>query len=114
MKRYKCTVSDKRGVMGDCMEEHKNGRWVRAIIAIQQAKTIERLKREIKELRQPATLNNYFVMDGRARFDFERAVCIEAFQAVHDKSAKKYIRKHWGDTDYALVNSDNEVIEHEC
>ncbi|WP_412500493.1 hypothetical protein [Vibrio cyclitrophicus] len=53
------------------------------------------------------------MMDARAVFDFERAVCIEAFQAVHDKSAKKYIRKHWGDTDYVLVNNNDEVISHE-
>ncbi|WP_412500495.1 hypothetical protein [Vibrio cyclitrophicus] len=59
MKRYKCTVSDKRGVMGDCMEEHKDGRWVRATVAIYQAEVIESLKtpnqnaqatRTIKEL----------------------------------------------------------------
>lgn len=112
MKRYKCTVSDKRGVMGDCMEEHKDGSWVRATVAIHQAEVIESLQNQIKMLKQPEKLRNYFVMDGRARFDLERAVCIESFQAVHDKSAKKYIRKHWGDTDYVLTNDKDEVIEH--
>ncbi|CAH6822561.1 conserved hypothetical protein [Vibrio chagasii] len=113
MKRYNCTVSDKRGFMGDCMEEHKEGNWVRATVAIYQAEVIESLQNQIKMLKQPEKLKNYFVMDARAVFDFERAVCIEAFQAVHDKSAKKYIRKHWGDTDYVLVNNNDEVIPHE-
>lgn len=113
MKQYRCTVSDKRGVMGDCMEEHKDGRWVPASVALHQQQVIAELKNKLKQKGPQNDMKNYFVMDGRARFDLERAVCIEAFQAVHDKSAKKYIRKHWGDTDHALVNDNNEVIHHE-
>jgi short-chain fatty acids transporter len=84
MKRYKCTVSDKRGVMGDCMEEHKEGRWVPASVALHQQEVIGQLRKQLNPQKPQDEMKNYFVMDGRAAFDFERAVCIESFQAVHD------------------------------
>lgn len=56
-------------------------------------------------------MKKYLIMDGRALFDMDSASVIEAFDAVHDKSAKKYVRKHYDDMDVCLVNSDtNQII----
>ena len=43
MKRYNCTLSDKRGAFGDCMEAHSTGRYV-------LFSDVERLRQRIQQL----------------------------------------------------------------
>ena len=43
MKRYNCTLSDKRGAFGDCMEAHSTGRYV-------LFSDVERLRQRMQDL----------------------------------------------------------------
>tara|TARA_R110000782_G_scaffold234863_1_gene320918 strand:- start:37 stop:336 length:300 start_codon:yes stop_codon:yes gene_type:complete len=53
MKRYKCTVFDKRGEFGECMERHKEGRYV----------THEASSKKIAELEKELESALYFNID---------------------------------------------------
>lgn len=48
MKRYKCTVGDKRGAFGDCMEQDKDGDWMRVS---DHNRHIQALERQIEALK---------------------------------------------------------------
>lgn len=42
MKRYTCTVGDKRGAFGCCMEQDKAGAWMRVSDHERHVKALER------------------------------------------------------------------------
>jgi hypothetical protein len=44
VKRYKCTVSDRRGFKGQCMEQSSSGQWV-------EYQKYKRVVRELEALR---------------------------------------------------------------
>ncbi|AUR92286.1 coil containing protein [Vibrio phage 1.170.O._10N.261.52.C3] len=48
IKRYSCTVSDKRGFEGECMSYDKRGKWVKYSVYEMLRKENERLKRKLK------------------------------------------------------------------
>lgn len=50
MKRYNCTVGDKRGSFGDCMEEMPSGLWVRYSDAEKKDRVIKQLQDKIRKL----------------------------------------------------------------
>lgn len=52
MKRYRCTVGDKRGAFGDCMEQDVTGKWIR--LADHQ-KHVRALEERIKALEKKST-----------------------------------------------------------
>ncbi|WP_368755042.1 hypothetical protein [Klebsiella oxytoca] len=45
----------------------------------------------------------YFVMDGRAKFNFDRAVVLEALG--RKMPSNKYLQSDWGDMDAVLVRA---------
>lgn len=47
--RYNCTVGDRRGEFGECMEKRVDGRWV---TYEQHARQINHLQKEIKLLKE--------------------------------------------------------------
>lgn len=52
ISRYRCTVGDKRGAFGDCMEKDPQGGWVRASahknIVAELRQRIVKLEKQIK------------------------------------------------------------------
>lgn len=47
VNRYRCTVGDKRGEFGDCMEKDPQGQWVRASA---HKNTVSQLRQRIAKL----------------------------------------------------------------
>lgn len=47
INRYRCTVGDKRGAFGDCMEKDPQGDWVRASA---HKSTVAQLQQKIAKL----------------------------------------------------------------
>jgi len=48
VKRYQCTVGDKRGAFGDCMEQDRDGKWIRYS---DHQKQVQELERQIAALK---------------------------------------------------------------
>lgn len=55
-------------------------------------------------------MRNYFVLDGRANYDIDRAVVMEAFEAKNNKEAKKYFKREYQGHDYVLVDDVDNII----
>nr|DAL37519.1 MAG TPA_asm: hypothetical protein [Caudoviricetes sp.] len=53
--RYTCTVGDRRGEFGDCMEKQKNGRYV---TFFQHQRQVRHLQKEIESLRNKLRKTN--------------------------------------------------------
>lgn len=55
MKRYQCTVGDKRGAFGDCMEQDRAGKWIRYSDHQKQVQALERQIAALKNKTQRET-----------------------------------------------------------
>ena len=75
MKRFNCTVGDKRGVNGDCMELHESGKYLRyseasnRILELEdrvknQSDKIAELEKELEGYKQIAKERAEFIING--------------------------------------------------
>lgn len=52
----------------------------------------------------------YLIMDGRANYDVDAAMIIEAFQAKSVLAAKQYLAKEYEGYDYVLVDNTTDTV----
>ena len=52
--------------------------------------------------------NNFYIMDGRARFDVDRAVVVEVCESLRE--AKQAMREYYDGYDYVVLNGAMDEI----